>query len=271
MIDLPRLIDSKLEVGNRVAVLVLDRDDVRNELTGTGLIDDIVQTVDWINSGATVSVLVVTGAGKAFSAGGNVKDMRDRKGSFAGDVYEVQDRYRRGIQRIALAMHRLEVPAIAAVNGAAIGAGFDLATMCDIRIAAEDAVFGSTFIKLGIVPGDGGAWFLQDLLGPQRASELIFTGRLVRAEEALRLGIVLDIAPASELQAQALQLAGSIAEKPPQALRLAKRLLKATRRLDLPDFLDLCAVFQGMCHNTQDHAEAVEAFLDKRCALFQGR
>ncbi|MFB9985073.1 enoyl-CoA hydratase-related protein, partial [Mesorhizobium kowhaii] len=137
MTDLPKLIDSKLEVSDRVALLVLDRDDVRNELTGTGLIDDIVQTVDWINGGAAVSVLVVTGAGKAFSAGGNVKDMRDRKGSFAGDVYEVQDRYRRGIQRIALATHRLEVPVIAAVNGAAIGAGFDLATMCDIRIAAE--------------------------------------------------------------------------------------------------------------------------------------
>ncbi|MER8912046.1 enoyl-CoA hydratase-related protein [Mesorhizobium sp. M0854] len=175
--------------------------------------------------------------------------MRDRIGSFAGDVFEVQDRYRRGIQRIALAMHRLEVPATAAVNGAAIGAGFDLATMCEIRIAGDNAVFGATFINLGIVPGDGGAWFLQDLLSPQRAAELIFTGRLVRAEEALRLGIVLKIAAASELQSQALQLA-SIAGKPPQALRPAKRLLRAARRLDLPDLLDLCAAFHGMCHNT---------------------
>ncbi|WP_319944159.1 enoyl-CoA hydratase-related protein [Mesorhizobium sp. AR10] len=132
--------------------------------------------------------------------------------------------------------------------------------LCDIRIAAEDAVFGSTFINLGIVPGDGGAWFLQDLFGPQRAAELIFTGRLVRAEEALRLGIVLEIATASELQSRVLQLAASIAGKPPQALRLAKRLLKAARRLDLPDFLDLCAVFQGMCHNTQDHVEAVHSW-----------
>ncbi|ESY79358.1 enoyl-CoA hydratase [Mesorhizobium sp. LNHC221B00] len=270
MTDLPKLIDSKLEVSDRVAMLILDRDDVRNELTGTALIDDIVRTVDWINGGAAVSALIVTGAGKAFSAGGNVKDMRDRRGSFAGEVYEVQDRYRRGIQQIALAMHRLEVPAIAAVNGAAIGAGFDLATMCDIRIGAENAVFGATFINLGIVPGDGGAWFLQDLLGPQRAAELIFTGRLMSAGEALRLGVVLEVAAASELRANALQLAGSIAEKPPQALRLAKRLLKAAQRLDLPDYLDLCAAFQGMCHNTLDHLEAVEAFLDKRPARFQG-
>ncbi|MER8543304.1 enoyl-CoA hydratase-related protein [Mesorhizobium sp. M1334] len=271
MTDLPKLIDSKLEISDRVAMLVLDRDDVRNALTGTALIDDIVRTIDWINGGAAVSVLVLTGAGKAFSAGGNVKDMRDRRGSFAGDVFEVQDRYRCGIQRIAQAMHRLEVPAIAAVNGAAIGAGFDLATMCDIRIAADDAVFGSTFINLGIVPGNGGAWLLQDLIGPQRAAELIFTGRLVRAEEAVRLGIALEIAAASQLQAQALQLAATIAGKPPQALRLAKRLLMAAQRLDLPDYLDLCAVFQGMCHNTLDHLEVVEAFLDKRPALFQGR
>lgn len=135
----------------------------------------------------------------------------------------------------------------------------------------HQTVFGSTFINLGIVPGDGGAWFLQDLLGPQRAAELIFTGRLVRAEEALRLGIILEIAAASELQSRALQLGASIAGKPPRALRLAKRLLKSARRLDLSDFLDLCAAFQGMCHNTRDHLEAVEAFLDKRPAQFQGR
>ncbi|MER8716255.1 enoyl-CoA hydratase-related protein [Mesorhizobium sp. M1295] len=110
-------------------------------------------------------------------------------------------------------MHCLEVLTIAAVNGAVIGAGFDHATMC--YIANDDAVFGSTFVNLGIVPADGGAWFLQDLLGPQRAAELIFTGRLVRAEEALRLGIVLDIAAAYELRAQALQLAATIAGKPP--------------------------------------------------------
>lgn len=120
MTNLPKLIDSKLEVSDRVAMLVLDRDDVRNELTGTALIDDILRTVDWINGGAAVSVLAITGA---FSAGGNVKDMRHRRGSFAGDVFEVQERYRRGIQQIALSMHRLEVPVVSAVNGAAIGAG----------------------------------------------------------------------------------------------------------------------------------------------------
>lgn len=270
MSALPRLQDARLEIEGRVAVLVLNRDDVRNELTGTALTDDIVTTVDWINRGDAISALVLTGAGKAFSAGGNVKHMRDRAGSFAGDVHEVQNRYRRGIQRIALAMHRLEVPAIAAVNGPAIGAGFDLAVMCDIRIAAQEAVFGSTFINLGIVPGDGGAWFLQRLLGPQRAAELIFSGRLVRAEEAERLGIVLETVASSALTSRVRQRAGEIAAKPPQALRLAKRLLSAASRLDLPDFLDLCAVYQGICHNTRDHIEAVDAFLEKRSPRFDG-
>ena len=109
--------------------------------------------------------MVITGAGKAFSSGGNVKHMLERKGSFGGDVHEVQKRYREGIQRIPLALHRLEVPSIAAINGPAIGAGFDLACMCDIRIASTDATMAESFINVGIIPGDGGAWFLQRLIG----------------------------------------------------------------------------------------------------------
>lgn len=270
MIKPPRLVDAKIEIDDRIAILTLNRDDVRNELTGTNLANDIVQVTDWINTAEAVSVLVLTGAGKAFSAGGNVKHMRDREGSFGGNVYEVQKKYREGIQRIALAMHRLEVPSIAAVNGPAIGAGFDLATMCDIRLAADEAVMGSTFLNLGIVPGDGGAWFLQRLLGPQRAAELIFTGRLFKASEAQAMGIVLESVPGPELLPRAFDLARTIAAKPPQALRMAKRLLKAAPKMELPEFLELCATFQGICHNTADHLEAVSAFLEKRQPEFRG-
>jgi enoyl-CoA hydratase/carnithine racemase len=246
---------------------------VRNELTGTGLADDIVRTVDWVNSAETISVLILTGAGKAFSltgagkafsAGGNIKHMRDREGSFAGDVYAVQKKYREGIQRMALAMHRLEIPSIAAINGPAVGAGFDLACMCDLRLAASDAVMGETFINLGIIPGDGGAWFLQRLVGYQRAAELTFSGRMLPAEEAKAAGIILETVPGAQLAASALALASSIAAKPPQALRMTKRVMKSAQRLELPDFLELCAVFQGICHNTADHREAVTAFLEKR-------
>jgi Enoyl-CoA hydratase/carnithine racemase len=150
--NIPPVTDALLEVDGRVALLTLNRDDVRNALTGTQLIEDIVGVAEWVNRCDDVSVLVITGAGAAFSAGGNVKDMAGRSGDFAGDVAEVAQRYRRGIQRIPLALCEVEVPVIAAVNGAAIGAGFDLANMADIRLASRRARFGETFLNLGIIP-----------------------------------------------------------------------------------------------------------------------
>lgn len=271
MSQLPELRDALLSVEGGVATLVFNRDDVRNELTGTALVDDIERTVDWINANEAVSVLVMTGAGKAFSAGGNVKHMLQREGTFGGDVYAVQKQYRAGIQRIPLALHRLEVPSIAAINGAAIGAGFDLACMCDLRIAASGSVMGETFVNMGIIPGDGGAWFLQRLIGYQRAAELTFSGRVLGAQEALALGVVLEVVEDEAVLARAHELARGFAAKPPQALRLTKRLMKSAQRQELADFLDHCAVFQGMCHNTGDHLEAVGAFIDKRAPHFSGR
>ena len=155
---LPELTDATLTLENRVATLTLNRHDVRNALTGTALVDDIIATAAWVNRCQDVSVLVITGTGSAFCAGGNVKDMAERSGDFAGDVAEVAERYRQGIQRMPLALNQVEVPIIAAVNGAAIGAGFDLANMADLRIASRKASFGETFLNLGIIPGDGGAW-----------------------------------------------------------------------------------------------------------------
>jgi enoyl-CoA hydratase/carnithine racemase len=271
MTTLPTPRESSLTLDAGVAMLTLRRDDVRNALTGTALIDDIVDTVQWANRTPEASVLVITGDGAAFSAGGNVKEMKERGGAFAGTVPEVEERYRRGIQRIPLVLHGAEMPVIAAVNGAAIGAGCDLACMCDLRIGSTKAMFGETFVNLGIIPGDGGAWFLQRLIGYQRAAELTFTGRVVKAEEAKAIGILLEVVEPERLIARTLEIAGTIAEKPPQALRYAKRLMKVAQRLELADFLDLCAVFQGICHNTDDHLEAVTAFLEKRSPGFKGR
>lgn len=259
--SLPRLTDSTLEIDDRVALLTFNRDDVRNALTGTALVQDIVTAVEWANSSADASVLILTGAGKAFSSGGNVKEMKGRTGIFEGSPVEVQDKYRRGIQRMSLALHRAELPVIAAVNGPAIGAGFDLACMCDLRFGSNDAILGETFLNLGIVPGAGGAWFLQQAVGYQRACELSFTGRILRAEEALALGIFLELFPPGELIKRVLAFARQIAEKPPQALRLTKRLMKAANRMDLPDLLDLTASFQALAHETREHEEALDAFL----------
>ncbi|WP_286220769.1 enoyl-CoA hydratase-related protein [Marinobacter apostichopi] len=261
MTALPQLTDALLTLEERVAVLTLNRNDLRNALTGSALIDDIVATAEWVNQCDEVSVLVITGAGSAFSAGGNIRDMAERGGDFAGDVAECADRYRKGIQRIPLALQAVEVPVIAAVNGAAIGAGFDLANMADIRIASDRAKFGETFLNLGIIPGDGGAWLMQRLIGYQRAFELTMTGRVVDANEAKELGIVMTVVPDDQLMPEAMKLATRMASQPPKATRLTKRLMKMAQRMELKDFLDLCAVFQGMSHNEPEHLDAVNRML----------
>lgn len=258
---LPVLTDATLTLDKRVATLTLNRHDVRNALTGTALVDDIVATAAWINRADDVSVLVITGAGSAFSAGGNVKDMARRDGDFAGNVAEVAERYRRGIQRMPLALSEVEVPIIAAVNGPAIGAGFDLVNMADLRIASRQARFGETFLNLGIIPGDGGAWFLQRQIGYQRAFELTLSGRVIDAQEALDYGVVLEVVEHEALMEAAMTHATRIAAQPPKATRLTKRLMKMAPDMELKAFLDVCAAFQGMCHNEPEHLEAVQHML----------
>jgi enoyl-CoA hydratase/carnithine racemase len=262
-LNIPELLDSSLTLTDRVATLTFERDDVRNALTGTALVEDIIETVKWANCCKEVSVLVLTGAGKVFSSGGNVKDMAEKQSMFAGSVAEIQEGYRRGIQQMPQALQKAEIPLIAAVNGPAIGAGLDLACMCDLRIASSRATVGETFINLGLISGDGGAWFLQRLVGYQRAAEMTLSGRLVDAQEALALGLFLEVVEPSQLLPRAQTLAAEIASKPPQALRMTKRLLKLAHRMELPDFLDLCASFQGMAHHTEEHATAVNDFLSK--------
>ncbi len=270
MSTVPRLTDANLTLENRVATLTFDRDDVRNALTGTALIDDITTTVDWINGCMDVSVLIITGAGKAFSSGGNVKEMQDKQGIFGGKTAEIQENYRQGIQRIPLAMQSLEVPSIAAINGAAIGAGFDLCNMCDIRLGCPDTLLGETFINLGIIPGDGGAWFLQRVTGYQRAAELSLTGRLIKGEEALEYNIIMELVDSDKLLARADEIAAQIASKPPRGVRMTKRLLQAAQRMELRDLLDMSASMQAISHTMDDHAEAIDAFIAKREPDFKG-
>lgn len=263
MENLPKLTDCKISLNNNIVLLSFNRDDVRNALTGTEIVSDIVKTVEWINQNQHVAVLVITGEGSAFSSGGNIKDMAQRSGDFAGDVQALEKKYREGIQQMPLAMNKLEVPVIAAVNGAAIGAGFDLANMCDLRVASNKAKFGETFANLGLIPGDGGAWFMQRIIGYQKAAELTFTGRVIDAEEAKEIGIVLDSVEPQDLMVKAMDLASDIANKPTASLRLTKRLMKMAQRTELGDFLDICAVFQGMCHNNPEHLDAVNVLLEK--------
>ena len=268
MAALPVLKDAALTLDARIAELTFKRDDVRNALTGTELTADIVATLAWANANADVSVLILTGAGAAFSAGGNIKTMGERS---KAAPHILQQNYKHGIQRIPLALQDAEIPVIAAVNGPAIGAGFDLANMCDIRIGSTNAQFGETFVNLGIIAGDGGSWFLQRLVGYQRAAELTFTGRLVKAAEAKELGLLLEVTEPDELLPRARKLAGKIATKPPLAVRYAKRLLKLAQQQPIAEHLEICSTFQALCHKTADHAEALTAFFEKRPGKFTGR
>ena len=269
MSTLPALTDARLELDGRVAVLTLARDDVRNALTGTALVDDICATLAWADANPEVSALILTGAGAAFSAGGNIKTMRER--AMSSTAAQMEHYYRRGIQRIPRAMNAIELPVVAAVNGPAIGAGCDLALMCDLRIGSTGAQFGETFVNLGLMSGDGGAWFLQRAVGAHRAAEMTYTGRIVKAEEARDIGVLLEVTEPERLLPRAREIAAVIAAKPPLAVRYAKRTLRLAREQGLESHLESCASFQGALQKTEDHLEALAAFFEKRSGQYKGK
>jgi enoyl-CoA hydratase/carnithine racemase len=261
----------KFSIEDGIAHLVLARDDVRNAFAEDAFVEEIVDALTRTQTSAEARVLVLSAEGSAFSAGGNVKDMRERKGMFADGPAKVRRNYIEGIQQIPKALYALDIPSIAAVQGPAIGAGCDLALYCDMVIASARAKFGETFINVGIIPGDGGAWILPRKVGMQRAAELLFTGRIVDATEAVEIGMALECVAPENLMARVMELAGQIASRPPLTARMIKTLLRQSPSAGLHDFLDNCAALQAICHTTDDHIEAVGALLDKRAPNFTGR
>ena len=252
-----------------VVTLTLNRPESRNPISDADMVEALVAALQKLDGDIGVRVAILTGSGSAFSSGGNLKQM----GAAAADRMPVETRryYETGIQRIPRAFEALEVPIIAAVNGPAIGAGCDLACMCDIRIAAESARFAESFVKVGIVPGDGGAWLLQRAVGYSKACELAFTGDPVDAHAALACGLVSQVVPDDQLLDAARALAQRIAVNPPHVLRMTKRLMQEAQHSRLETVLQLSAAMQSLAHTTQDHAEAVTAILQKRSANFIGR
>ncbi len=260
-----------IERDGGVVTVTLNRPQERNAISDAARVDEIEAFCREAAADTTIRAIVLTGAGTAFSAGGNVKHMRDKEQSFAGSPYEIRNNYRRGIQRIPLALYELEVPVVAAVNGPAIGAGLDLACMCDIRIASENAIFAESFVKLGIVPGDGGAWLLPRVIGMAKASLMTLTGDTIDAATALAYGLVTEVVPAEQLLPRAQDIAHRIAANPGHATRLAKRLLREGQDMKLAPLLELSAAYQALAHHTRDHDEAVAAFLEKRAPNFTGQ
>ena len=251
-------------INDHVMILTMSSPETRNALTSDEQFGEFEDVCVEINDDKSVRAVVLTGEGSAFCAGGNVKDMRERKGLFSGDPFDQADAYRKGIQRIPRAIYSLNVPVIAAVNGPAVGAGCDLATMCDIRIGSEKTMFAESFVKLGIIPGDGGAWFLPRAVGYSNACKMAFTGEPIGADEALAMGLISEIVPVDQLINRARELASSIAQNPPHAGRLTKQLMRASENASLDELLDKSAAFQAICHAEPDHREAVEAFFEKR-------
>ncbi|SDM05646.1 Enoyl-CoA hydratase/carnithine racemase [Oryzisolibacter propanilivorax] len=250
-----------------ILTVTMDQPATRNALTGNTAVAEFVQLCEDVRADAGVKVLILTGAGPVFSSGGNVKDMR-RFFDEALTPELIREEYRQGIQRIPLALQQLDVPVICAVNGPAIGAGLDLACMCDIRIASETATFAESFVRVGIVPGDGGAWLLPRAVGMARAAEMAFTGEAIDAREALACGLVSRVVAPDQLLPTARALAGKIAANPGAAMRMTKRLLREGQQTSLATLLELSAACQAVAHKTADHREAVTAFIEKRAPRF---
>lgn len=264
--DLP---DLRRAQAGAVLTLTLDRPDARNAYS-EAMVESLVRALDEAERDDQVRCLILTGAGPAFSAGGDLKRMLQHDGMFAGAPAELRRRYIDGIQRIPRRLALTDKPVIAAINGAAIGAGLDLACMCDLRIAARGAQLGSTFVKVGLVPGDGGAYLLARTIGFPRALELMLSARLVDTDEAERIGLVHRVVEAAELLPAAHALAEQLAALPPLALRLTKRAAYRSHDLGLEQALELAATYQGVAQNTADHAEAIRAMLERRAPNFTG-
>ena len=260
----------RYEQDGGIVILTLNEPKTRNALS-PAIVDALVEHIHRINADLSVGCVILTGAGEGFSSGGNVKDMKERTGIFSGTPAEIRRGYLQGIQRIPLAMYGLEAPSIAAVNGAAIGAGCDLASMCDMRIAARNAVFAESFLRVGLVSGDGGAWFLPRAVGLSKAYEMTFTGDFIDAEEAARIGLVSKVADNDKLLDEARALAGRIAAQPVHSLRLTKRLLRDSQQVSLPIALEMASAMQALAQHTEDQHEAVLAFMDKRKPKFERR
>jgi len=222
------------------------------------------EALESINGMADVHCVLIRSSGRHFCTGGNVKDMKQGSDLMAGSVSEVRDRLRRELHRITRALVGLEVPSICAVNGAAVGAGCDLALMCDIRIAGTSASFAESFLRLGLVSGIGGAWFLTRIVGPAKALELTLTSEFIDAGEAHRLGIVSRVVADADLDASAFALAAEIARKPPVSLRMAKGLVRESAGMSLPAALEMAASMQAILLCGDEHKRAVHRFLERQ-------
>jgi len=253
--------DLRYDVDGAVATATLNRPDSRNAYSEE-MAAELVDALDRAESDESVRVFVVTGAGDAFCAGGDLEAMRDRSGMFSGDPVELRDNYLRGLQHVPRRFERFEKPTLAAINGPAIGAGLGLALMCDLRIAVESATFGIPAARVGVIPGDGGAYLLQRVVGFAKAVELLLTAEIVEADEALEIDLITRAVPDDKLLDETESLAHRIAGLPQKAVQTTKAALYRCVDQDFETSLQITAALQSCIQHTDEHETAVRELLE---------
>lgn len=256
------------ETKDHIATITLNRPDVLNAFTEE-MIQAWVAALQECRDNDDIHVVVLTGAGRAFCAGGDVRAMKESPDRNNPNL--TKSRLWDMVQNIPKTLQEMDKPIIAAVNGPATGAGMDMASMCDIRIAAESAKFAESYVRMGLVPGAGGCWFLPRLVGMPKALELLYTADFVEAAEAKEIGLVNHVYPDDELMEQTYKLATKIARRAPISVRLIKRATYQGQRIDLVTHLDQISSHMTIARSSDDHMEAVDAFLEKRHPVFKGK
>lgn len=246
-----------------IATITLNQPEKRNVISDDPILSELTKVFELLDTDESISVVILTGSGSAFSAGGNIEKMHNREGMFSGSTDSIENEYIFGIQKLIAGIFCSRKVTIAAINGHAIGAGLDLALACDLRLASRDAKLGATFLNLGLIPGDGGSWLLPRSVGWQKASELIFTGRIISADEALEMGMLLSIHDSNELLGEASSLANLIASKPKLALTYAKELLRLNS-FELKANMSKAALMQAVLHASDEHRQLLSKFFEER-------
>jgi len=254
------------EIKNHVAIITLNRPEARNAFSH----EMITLWNDYLKQARgdhTVRVIIVTGTGDTFCSGGDIREMAEgrlRSWDMKSFLWD-------GVHRIILTLEDLDKPVIAAINGPAMGAGMDMAIMCDMRVCSENARFAESYINMGVIAGDGGAYFLSRLVGTSKALELLLTGNVITPEHALQWGIVNRVVPHEDLMKETVALAETIANKPPLAVRMMKRAVYQAQTSSLRSHLDYISSQMALLSETDDHREAAQAFLEKRAPVFTGK
>jgi 2-(1,2-epoxy-1,2-dihydrophenyl)acetyl-CoA isomerase len=259
--------DLLVEKKNQILWITLNRPEASNAYS-TSMVQALVEVLRHADVDNNIRVMVITGAGKNFCAGGDVKAMKGKTGMFAGESNELRESYQVGIQQIPTAISQLKTPIIAMVNGAAVGAGCDLAAMCDLRVAATEATFAETFARVGLVPGDGGAFFLTRLIGFGKAMEMFLNCKNISADEALKIGLVNQVVLRDELKNKTEELADQLAALPPIALQMTKKAVIHAYQNDLNSHLELMAAYQGITQRSSDHFRALDGMIEKKKPTF---